>query len=206
MDANARRRADLGDTDGAAAILKGVAPNELTLSGWLHVLLMRHPLGDVRRWLSEQPDPTCAHGQVVRSLADATVADSAAMATSHARRAVAIASDRRLLGVICDAPGVFWERQEIVRLDLPMLVDARRLLAEGEGGADALRFTSREIELLRLLAQSATAAEIAGRLYLSVNTVKWHKANIYRKLGVSASRFAVDRAVELGLLDDADVP
>jgi ATP/maltotriose-dependent transcriptional regulator MalT len=41
---------------------------------------------------------------------------------------------------------------------------------------------------------------------VSVNTVKWHKANIYRKLGVSGSRPAVDRAVELGVLDAADLP
>jgi DNA-binding CsgD family transcriptional regulator len=202
----ARRRADLGDSDGAATMLKGVPPNELAVSAWLHVLLLRHRPGDGRRWLAEQPAPSCAHGQVVRLLSEATVADSAAAATSHVRRAVAIASDRRLLGVICEAPAALWDRPEIARLDLPMLVDARRVLAAREAGEDGLRFTTREIELLRLLAGSATAAEIAGRLYLSVNTVKWHKANIYRKLGVSGSRVAVERAVELGLLDAADLP
>ena len=168
-------------------MLKGLSPNELTMSSWTHVLLMRHPLRDVRRWLSEQPAPTCAHGRVVRLLAESTVADSASAATGEARRAVALASDRRLLGVICDAPAAFWERPEIERLDLPMLVDARRVPSRTAwAGADGLRFSDREIELLRLLALSATAAEIAGRLYLSVNTVKWHKANIYRKLGMSA--------------------
>jgi LuxR family maltose regulon positive regulatory protein len=69
-----------------------------------------------------------------------------------------------------------------------------------------LKFTSREIELLRLLGRGATAAEIAERLYVSVNTVKWHKANIYRKLGVSGSRLAVERAVDLGVLGAADLP
>jgi DNA-binding CsgD family transcriptional regulator len=202
----ARRRADLGDAAGAASMLKGVVPNEFTVGAWLHVLLLRHPLRDVRAWLAERPAPTSAHGQVIRLLAEATVADTAAAATSRVRRAVAIASDRRLLGVICDAPSALWERPEIVRLDLPLLVDARRILADAEGGGDGLKFTAREIELLRLLARSATAGEIAGRLYVSVNTVKWHKANIYRKLGVSGSRRAVERAVELGLLDVADLP
>jgi DNA-binding CsgD family transcriptional regulator len=200
----ARRRADLGDAAGAASMLKGVAPNELTVSGWLHVLLMRHPLTEVRSWLQVQPDPVCAHGQVIRLLAEATVAETADAATCSAQRAVAIASDRRLLGVICDAPAALWERPEIAHLDLPMLADARLLLREARGGGD-LRFTSREIELLRLLGRGVTAAEIAGRLFVSVNTVKWHKANIYRKLGVSGSRLAVERAVDVGVLDAADL-
>jgi LuxR family maltose regulon positive regulatory protein len=200
----ARRRADLGDAAGAASMLKGIAPNEFTLAAWLHVLLARHPIGEVRTWLSGQPEPVCAHGQVIRLLAEATLADTAAAATSRVRRAVALASDRRLLGVVCDAPDALWERPEIARLDLPMLVDARRLLSEAPGDDD-LRFTTREIELLRMLATSATAAEIAERLYVSVNTVKWHKANIYRKLGVSGSRMAIARAVELGVLEAPDV-
>jgi DNA-binding CsgD family transcriptional regulator len=90
-------------------------------------------------------------------------------------------------------------------LDLPLLVDARSIL-DGAAAGDGLRFTTREIELLRLLARSATAGEIAGRLYVSVNTVKWHKANIYRKLGVSGSRLAVERAVDLGVLGADDLP
>jgi LuxR family maltose regulon positive regulatory protein len=201
----ARRRADLGDAAGAASMLKGKTPSELTVSSWLHVLLQRHPLREVRGWLAERPAAVTAHGQVVRLLADATVADSASAATSSVRRAVAIASDQRLLGVICDAPAALWDRPEIARLDLPLLVDARRILDRTDDG-DGLRFTTREIELLRLLARSATAGEIAGRLYVSVNTVKWHKANIYRKLGVSGSRLAVERAVDLGVLGADDLP
>jgi ATP/maltotriose-dependent transcriptional regulator MalT len=201
----ARRRADLGDSAGAAAMLRGIAPIELTVSGWVHVLLMRHPVAEVRRWLGERPAPVSAHGQVIRLLAEATVADTPASATSRVRRAVAIASDRRLLGAICDAPAALWDRPEIARLDLPLLADARRILADVDGG-DETKFTGREIELLRLLARSATAGEIAGRLYVSVNTVKWHKANIFRKLGVSGSRPAVARAAELGLLDASDLP
>lgn len=201
----ARRRADLGDPAAAGAMLKGIPPHELTLSSWVHVLLMRHPLVEVRSWLSTQRAPVSAHGQVVRLMAEATVADTAAAATGSVRRAVAIASDRRLLGVIVDAPSALWARPEIAQLDLPMLADVRRLLQEGRGG-DELRFTTREIELLKLLARSATAAEIAARLFVSVNTIKWHKANIYRKLDVNGSRRAVQRAAELGVLDAADLP
>jgi DNA-binding CsgD family transcriptional regulator len=101
---------------------------------------------------------------------------------------------RRALGPARDRPA-----------GLPLLVDARRILSD-DRSADELRFTTREIELLQLLARAATAGEIAARLYVSVNTVKWHKANIYRKLGVSGSRPAVERALELGVLDATDQP
>ncbi|MCT1355022.1 LuxR C-terminal-related transcriptional regulator [Gordonia sp. p3-SID1431] len=44
------------------------------------------------------------------------------------------------------------------------------------------------------------AAEIAADLFVSVNTVKTHQQAIYRKLGVSSRRDAVDRAREHNLL------
>ncbi|MCG7635443.1 LuxR C-terminal-related transcriptional regulator [Gordonia McavH-238-E] len=44
------------------------------------------------------------------------------------------------------------------------------------------------------------AAEIAADLFVSVNTVKTHQQAIYRKLGVSSRRDAVDRARERNLL------
>lgn len=43
----------------------------------------------------------------------------------------------------------------------------------------------RELEVLRLLAEGLTNQEIAHRLGLSENTVKFHVQNIYQKLGVS---------------------
>ena len=201
----ARRLADLGDVTGAEVMLRDVEPTELNLASWIHVSLRRHPQAEVRRWLDARPPATCAHGQVIRLLAEATVAESPNIAQHRVRRAVALASERRLLGVVCDAPSALWERPEIARLDLPLLVDARRRLAQRRDPSEAARFTQRELELLRLLRQSSSASEIADRLFVSVNTVKWHKANTYRKLGVSGSRSAVERAIELGLIDGDDL-
>jgi len=45
-----------------------------------------------------------------------------------------------------------------------------------------------------------STTEIADELRLSVNTVKTHLANIYRKLAVSRRREAVLRARELELI------
>jgi LuxR family maltose regulon positive regulatory protein len=63
---------------------------------------------------------------------------------------------------------------------------------------DAL--TERELVVLRYLASTLSNAEIAGELYLSVNTVKTHQRMIYRKLGADGRRDAVRRAKDLHLL------
>jgi LuxR family transcriptional regulator, maltose regulon positive regulatory protein len=54
--------------------------------------------------------------------------------------------------------------------------------------------------VLRLLADGLTNQEIAGRLYISLPTVKSHTASIYGKLGVNSRREAVRRATDLGIL------
>ncbi|HJY03102.1 MAG TPA: LuxR C-terminal-related transcriptional regulator, partial [Streptosporangiaceae bacterium] len=45
-----------------------------------------------------------------------------------------------------------------------------------------------------------SAREIAGELYLSVNTVKTHQRHLYQKLGARSRTQAVERARTLGLL------
>ena len=60
--------------------------------------------------------------------------------------------------------------------------------------------TRREQEVLTLLAQRLTAAEIAERLVLSENTVKRHRTNIYQKLGVNRLRDALAVAQAAGIL------
>jgi LuxR family maltose regulon positive regulatory protein len=44
------------------------------------------------------------------------------------------------------------------------------------------------------------AGEIASDLFITVNTVKSHQQSLYRKLGVTTRREAVDRARDLNLL------
>ncbi|MCF3937102.1 LuxR C-terminal-related transcriptional regulator [Gordonia tangerina] len=60
--------------------------------------------------------------------------------------------------------------------------------------------TDRELMVLQYLPTMYKAAEIAADLFVSVNTVKTHQQSIYRKLGVSSRRDAVDRARERHLI------
>jgi DNA-binding NarL/FixJ family response regulator len=60
--------------------------------------------------------------------------------------------------------------------------------------------STRELEILRLLAQGATNREIAAQLILAEGTVKNHVTNILTKLEVTDRTSAAVKARELGLL------
>jgi len=75
--------------------------------------------------------------------------------------------------------------------------------AQGHTGAAAAlveKLSERELEVLALMAEGLTNPEIAGRLFLSLSTIKTHLNNIYGKLNVRNRAEAVLRAKELGLL------
>lgn len=60
--------------------------------------------------------------------------------------------------------------------------------------------TPREVEVLGLVAEGLTSAQVAHRLFLSPRTVHRHLSSIYRKLGVSSRAAATRFAVEHGLV------
>ncbi|ALV37276.1 AAA family ATPase [Streptomyces sp. CdTB01] len=62
------------------------------------------------------------------------------------------------------------------------------------------RLTERQLEVVRLLAQGLTNAEIAARLVVSVRTVDNHVRAVLGKLDAPTRRQVADRAAELGLL------
>ena len=63
------------------------------------------------------------------------------------------------------------------------------------------RLSSREEEVLALLADGLGTGEIAGRLYLSESTAKTHITHIYQKLGAANRAQALVTAMRMGLLD-----
>ncbi len=65
---------------------------------------------------------------------------------------------------------------------------------------ERLGISKREHEVLKLMALGHSNQEIGEKLFVSVNTVKTHMANLFIKLEASRRTQAVQRAKELGLI------
>jgi DNA-binding NarL/FixJ family response regulator len=77
--------------------------------------------------------------------------------------------------------------------------DGRRQRSAVPQKRNAYGLTPRELDVLRLIAQGETNAEIAHRLTLSVNTVERHVANLYRKIDARGRADATAFAVRQGI-------
>ena len=70
----------------------------------------------------------------------------------------------------------------------------REVVTAGAQGRDSEALTTREVELIRMVAEGLRNKEIGARLSIAEGTVKMHLHNIYEKLGVDG-RFALLRVV-----------
>lgn len=134
-----------------------------------------------------------------RILAAACLAETGAVAEA----AVHIAAIRQL------APGLFESRlggrtyfanpavAERYRRALHLAAAAERPIAASTG---ANMLSTRECEVLRLVAAGLSNPQIATRLTLSEHTVKRHVANILTKLALPTRAAAVAEAARLGML------
>jgi DNA-binding CsgD family transcriptional regulator len=89
-------------------------------------------------------------------------------------------------------------RQKVVLLEVPLSAPEPSVPAETKRGD--LGITRRELEVLELIAQGMSNREIAGKLYVSENTVKTHSSRVFDKLGAKRRTQAVQLGKELGLL------
>jgi DNA-binding NarL/FixJ family response regulator len=67
-------------------------------------------------------------------------------------------------------------------------------------GPSLAGLSAREVEVLRLVAQGLTYAQVAEQLVISPRTVNWYLTVIYSKLGVSSRSAATHYALEHHLL------
>lgn len=64
------------------------------------------------------------------------------------------------------------------------------------------KISSREREILRLMAEGQSATEIAAAIGISSETVKTHREKLYKKLGVNKKSKCLEKAKQQGLLSE----
>ncbi len=109
-----------------------------------------------------------------------------------------LGSARRALEIV-DALGAVAVRQALLRerylQGLPVPRGPRP-----PSQANPLQLTAREMDVLRLLAEGLSNAEVAGRLFLSEKTVGHHVSAVLRKLGQPTRSRAVAAAIRRGIV------
>ena len=83
-------------------------------------------------------------------------------------------------------------KEVLVPVGEPFVPNARK--------REDLGITQRELEVLELIAQGMSNREIAGKLFVSENTVKTHSSRVFDKLGAKRRTQAVQLGKEFGLL------
>ncbi len=86
--------------------------------------------------------------------------------------------------------------QEPVKLPQPVPREPLSMLPAKSSPSYPGGLTAREVEVLRLVAQGLTDAQIAEQLMLSPRTVSWHLSTIYNKIQVSSRSAATRYAIE----------
>jgi len=60
--------------------------------------------------------------------------------------------------------------------------------------------TRREKEVLQLIAEGLTNAEIAGKLFISIPTVNTHRKSILEKFDVKNTATLIGKAIKMGVI------
>jgi len=92
------------------------------------------------------------------------------------------------------------KQERIVVKEVPVTVPMAEPFCRNEAKREELAITPREMEILELIAQGMSNREIAGKLFVSENTVKTHSSRVFDKLGARRRTQAVRLAKEFGLL------
>jgi DNA-binding CsgD family transcriptional regulator/tetratricopeptide (TPR) repeat protein len=168
-------------------------------SGWLAPLRWRLPL------LGQPPDASGVVGEPERTslLGDWESASEAwaaagmpyeqALELLRSGDADATLDALRLFEELGAEPALRRTRQQLRALGVRSIPRGPRAATR----SNPLGLTERQVEVLDLLAEGLTNAEIAERLVVSVRTVDHHVSTVLQKLGVSSRRQAAERAAVL---------
>jgi len=93
----------------------------------------------------------------------------------------------------------------LARVNDRVVLSVSRSTAERLDGSEKNLLSSRELEVLLLMARAMSNRQIASHLHVSEGTVKRHLTNIYAKLGVSSRAGATKKALMNGLTTSRDL-
>lgn len=102
-----------------------------------------------------------------------------------------------VVAVVFTAVGI-WAGLKLTRPKTKVVVQSNFTFNEEE--YNRLGISKRELEVLELMAQGLSNQEIADKLFVSLNTIKTHSANLFIKLDAKRRTQAVQKAKELGLI------
>ncbi len=91
-------------------------------------------------------------------------------------------------------------KKETIVIEKEIHIPAQKEFTFNEAEAERLGLSKRELEVLQLLSEGLSNAEIAERLFVSLNTVKTHTSKIFEKLEVKRRTQAVEVGKRLGLI------
>jgi len=91
-------------------------------------------------------------------------------------------------------------RVKVVVVEKEVLVGPREQFIADEEEINKLNLSKREMEVLQLMAEGLSNQEIAGRLFVSLNTVKTHSSNVFVKLDVKRRTQAIEKAKRLVII------
>jgi LuxR family transcriptional regulator, maltose regulon positive regulatory protein len=118
-----------------------------------------------------------------------------------ARAYLAVSDPSGAQNAVAEAEAIARRRPALGTLAIELAEMRRRLGEARQTLAGSSSLTRAELRLLPILSTHLTFQEVAERLGLSRHTVKTQAISIYGKLGASSRSEAIERAVELGLLD-----
>jgi two-component system, NarL family, response regulator LiaR len=104
-----------------------------------------------------------------------------------------------VVGVLCTSLGV-WAGIRLTHRRKTAEAPAATMVRRDDKAFDASGLSKRELEVLELMARGLSNQEIADALFVSLNTVKTHAANLFVKLDVRRRTQAIQRGKALGLI------
>jgi len=161
----------------------------------------RAPEYDVADLLSQVTAPTLVMQRQNYLPASGVVADETAMVSMARRLASGIPNARLvLLGGDTGSPSAGDVDNAARSIEAFLGVESQVSSRANHGEAQATdKLTTRELEVMRLIASGKSNKEIARSLGLSVHTVERHLSNIYGKIGVRGRTEAAAWAIKNGV-------